>query len=101
MSPKNGMCPVHPGEILPDELKTLAWSANALSKALDVPVNRITAILNGQRGITADPALRLARYFETTPQVWLILQQTYNLPRAEIAVGQRIAECVRPRYTAA
>ena len=101
MLPENGMRPVHPGEILREELQTLDLSANALSKALDVPVNRITAILNGQRGVTADTALRLARYFGTTPQVWLNLQQTYELRRAEIAVGQRIAECVRPRHTAA
>ena len=87
MHPKNGMRPVHPGEILREELETLDLSANALSKALGVPVNRITAILNGQRGVTADTALRLARYFETTPQVWLNLQQTYDLRRAEIAVG--------------
>ena len=101
MPPKNGMRPVHPGEILCDELKTLALSANALSKALDVPVNRITAILHGQRGVTADTALRLARYFGTAPQVWLNLQQTYDLRRAQIAVGPRIAECVQPRHTAA
>ena len=101
MPPKNGMRPVHPGEILCDELKTLALSANALSKALDVPVNRITAILHGQRGVTADTALRLARYFGTTPQVWLNLQQTYDLRRAQIAVGPWIAECVQPRHTAA
>ena len=99
MPPKNGMRPVHPGEVLREELRTLDLSANALSKALDVPVNRITAILNGQRGVTADTALRLARYFGTTPQVWLNLQQTYDLRRAEIAVGERIAECVRPRNT--
>jgi addiction module HigA family antidote len=99
--PKNGMRPVHPGEILREELQAIDASANALSKALAVPVNRITAILNGQRGITADTALRLARYFGTTPQVWLNLQQTYDLRRAEIAVGPRIAECVRPRHTAA
>ena len=97
LPPKNGMRPVHPGEILREELQTLDLSANALSKALDVPVNRITAILNGQRGVTADTALRLAGYFGTTPQVWLNLQQTYDLRRAEIAVGPRIAECVRPR----
>ncbi len=101
MHPKNGMRPVHPGEVLREELETLDLSANALSKALGVPVNRITAILNGQRGITADTALRLARYFGTTPQVWLNLQQTYDLRRAEIAVGQRITECVQPRHTAA
>lgn len=101
MPSKNGMRPVHPGEILREELQTLGLSANALSKALDVPVNRITAILNGQRGVTADTALRLARYFGTTPQVWLNLQQTYELRRAEIEVGQRIAEFVQPRHTAA
>ena len=55
--PKNGMRPVHPGEILRDELEAIGLSANALSKALGVPVNRITAILNGQRGVTADTAL--------------------------------------------
>ena len=76
-------------------------AANALSKALDVPVNRVTAILNGQRGATADTALRRARYFGTTATVWRNLQQTYDLRRAEIAVGRRIAECVRPRNTAA
>ena len=101
MPPKNGMRPVHPGEILREELQTLDLSANALSKALDVPVNRITGILNGQRGVSADTALRLARYFGTTPQVWLNLQQTYDLRRAEIAVGPRISECVRPRHSAA
>ena len=99
MPPKNGMRPVHPGEILRDELQALAMSANALSKALGVPANRVTAILHGQRGITADTALRLARYFGTTPQLWLNLQQTYELRRAEIAVGRRIAGSVRPRDT--
>ena len=79
MPPKNGMRPVHPGEILRDELQALDLSASALSQALDVPVNRITAILNGQRGVTADTALRLARYFGTTPLVWLNLQQTCDL----------------------
>lgn len=95
------MRPVHPGEVLRDELQTISLSANALSKALGVPVNRITAILNGQRGITADTALRLARYFGTTPQIWLNLQQAYELRRAEIAAGRQIAERVQPRHTAA
>ena len=72
-----------------------------LDEALDVPVNRITAILHGQRGVTADTALRLARYFGTTPQVWLNLQKTYELRRAEIKAGHQIAERVRPRQTAA
>ena len=97
MSFKNGMRPVHPGEILRDELEALGLSANALSKALGVPVNRITAILNGQRGVTANTALRLARYFGTTPQFWLNLQKTWELRREEIAAGRLIAERVQPR----
>ena len=101
MNARSGMRPVHPGEILRDELETLGLSANALSKALDVPVNRITAILNGQRGVTANTALRLARYFGTTPQVWLNLQKTYELRRAEIEAGREITERVKPRLTAA
>ena len=96
MSIKNGMRPVHPGEILRDELETLGLSANALSKKLDVPVNRITAILQVTRGVTANTALRLARFFGTTPQVWLNLQKTYELRREEIAAGQEIAERVTP-----
>ena len=63
MNGRNGMRPVHPGELLRDELEALGLSAKALSKALDVPVNRITAILHGQRGVTANTALRPARYF--------------------------------------
>lgn len=63
------MNPVHPGEILREEMETLNLSANQLSKALCVPVNRVTQILNGQRGISADTALRLARYFGTSPDL--------------------------------
>lgn len=101
MDAKNGMRPVHPGEILRGELDTLGLSANALARALGVPVNRITLILHGQRGITADTALRLARYFGTTPQLWLNLQQTWELRRAEIETGSQIAARVQPRRTAA
>ena len=60
MITKSGMPPVHPGEVLREELKDIGMSANALAKAIDVPVNRVTAILNGDRGITADTALRLS-----------------------------------------
>lgn len=95
------MRPVHPGEILRDEMEVLGISANSLAKALHVPGNRITAILHGQRGVTADTALRLAHYFGTTPQVWLNLQKTYGLRRAEVDLGQRIAERVKPRSAAA
>ena len=101
MNAVKGMRPVHPGEILRDELEALSLSANALAKKLDVPVNRITAILRGQRRVTANTALRLARYFGTTPQVWLNLQKTYELRRAEIEVSSEIAERVKPRRTAA
>ena len=101
MNSKNRMKPVHPGEILRDELDALKLSANALSKALDVPVNRVTKILNGQRGVSADTALRLGRYFGTTPELWLNLQKTWELRRAEIAAGREIAKCVMPRQAAA
>ena len=100
MRTTSGMRPVHPGEILGDELEELGLSANALAKALGVPTNRITALLNGQRGVTADTALRLSRYFGTTPQLWLNLQQTFELRVAEMRSGQDIAERVRPRVHA-
>jgi len=95
------MRPVHPGEILREELDTLGMSANALAKALGVTVNRITMILNGQRGVSADTALRLARYFGTTPQLWLNLQKTWELRRTEVETGREIAERVTPRQSAA
>ena len=101
MNTRNGMRPVHPGEILREELDTLGLSASALAQALGVPVNRVTMILNGQRGVTADTALRLARYFGTTPQLWLNLQKTWELRRAEIEQGREIFERVMPRQSAA
>ena len=100
MSMINGMRPVHPGEILGEELTGLGMSANALAKALAVPTNRITAILKGQRGITADTALRLSRYFGTTPQLWINLQKTFELRTAEIESGEDIAKRVQPREAA-
>ena len=101
MGERNRMRPVHPGEILREELDALGLSANALAKALGVPVNRITMILNGQRGVSADTALRLARYFGTTPQLWMNLQKSWELRRAEIESGQEIVERVTPRLSAA
>ena len=97
MNPNNGMRPVHPGEILREELDGIRLSASALAKALGVPVNRVTMIVNGQRGVSADTALRLARYFGTTPQFWLNLQKTWELRRAELAAGREITEQVTPR----
>ena len=93
----NRMRPIHPGEILAGELEETAMSANALAKALGVPANRIGAILNARRGITADTALRLARFFGTTPEFWLNLQQSHDLKLALRAQGGRIAKTVRPR----
>ena len=98
---KYGMNSVHPGEILGEELESLKISANAFAAALDVPGNRITAILNGQRGITADTALRLSRYLSTTPEFWLNLQKTYELRVAELEVGEVIRKTVKPRQEAA
>ena len=101
MSERNRLRPVHPGEILREELDELGLSANALAKALGVPVNRITMILNGQRGVSADTALRLARYFGTTPQLWMNLQKSWELRRAEIESGHEIEKRVMPRPSAA
>lgn len=76
---KSGMNPVHPGEVLREELEDLGLSADALAKAIDVPADRVTAILSGVRGVTADTALRLGRYFDTTAEFWLNLQQAWQL----------------------
>jgi addiction module HigA family antidote len=70
---------IHPGEQLAEELHELGMSASELARKLDVPPNRITAILNGQRGLTGDTALRLAHFFGTSPQFWLNLQSLYDL----------------------
>jgi addiction module HigA family antidote len=93
--------PVHPGNILyHDTMQPLSLSINALAKALHVPVMRISEIVNGKRGITADTALRLARYFGTTPEHWLNLQLHYELRSTERTSGKRIAKDVRPRTEA-
>ena len=95
------MRPVHPGEVLRDEIDALDMSAKALAQKLDVPPNRISAILNGQRGVTADTALRLSRYLGTTPDFWLNLQKTYELRIAEMETGESIVKRVKPRPVAA
>ena len=82
--------PIHPGEHLAEELDALNMSAAALARQLDVPTNRITAILNGQRAITGDTALRLARFFGTSAQFWLNLQSLYELRLAERKAGKAI-----------
>ena len=89
---------VTPGDILlHDFLEPLGLSANALAGALHVPANRITGILAGSRGVTADTALRLARYFGTSPQFWMNLQRDCDLRRAEMKVAERIDREVQQR----
>ncbi len=92
---ENNLRPVHPGEILADELQELELTARAFAGALKVPHNRITAILNKQRGISADTALRLAAYFGTTPQFWMNLQQQYDLKIVDAEKGATIRRQVR------
>lgn len=81
---------IHPGEHLALELKELGMSAAELSRKLDVPTNRITGILNGQRAITGDTALRLAHLFGTTPEFWLNLQSLYEIRVAQKKAGKSI-----------
>lgn len=95
---KNGMRPVHPGEILREEyLAPLEMSANALARALHVTPARINDIVRERRGVTADTALRLARYFGGDAQSWLNLQSAYDLRTAEIEAGKAIQKEISPR----
>ena len=90
---KNGMRPVHPGEILLEEFmkgSDLPLNANTIAKALEVPANRITAIIKGQRGITGDTAVRLAAFFNTTAEFWMNLQKGYELRLAEQAFPEKV-----------
>jgi addiction module HigA family antidote len=87
--------PIHPGEHLAEELREIGITAAELSRQIDVPVNRITGIIHGQRGITADTALRLGHWFGTTPQFWMNLQQLYELRLAENEIGMKIAALPR------
>jgi antitoxin HigA-1 len=91
------LTPIHPGEILEEEfMRPLGLSANTLAKAIDVPVTRVSEILRGRRGVTADTALRLARFFGTTPERWLVLQATYDLRVAFREAGDSIERRVIP-----
>jgi addiction module HigA family antidote len=88
----------HPGEMLQEEfLKPLDMSINALALALRVPANRIGAIVSGKRGVTADTALRLARFFGTSPEFWMNLQALYDLTKAKVQIGKQIERDVNPR----
>jgi addiction module HigA family antidote len=92
------MKPVHPGAILKHEfLDPLGVSAYRLAKDINVPINRIAAIVGGKRAVTADTALRFARYFGTDAQSWINLQARYDLAMARRAAGKRIDREVKPR----
>lgn len=96
----NTMRPIHPGEILREEFMVpLGLSAYALAAALRVPAPRVNDIVRERRGVTPDTALRLARYFGTTPRFWLNLQVSYDLKVTQRDTGNRIAREVAPRAT--
>jgi antitoxin HigA-1 len=88
---------IHTGEILREELAEIGISANGLAKALGVPANRITSILKEQRSITADTALRLARYFGTSPKFWMNLQIAYEIKKAKLESSALVERMVQPR----
>lgn len=98
----NQMRPIHPGEILREEfLVPIEMSANALAMELHVPAPRINDVVRERRSVTPDTALRLARYFGTTPQFWLNLQTAFDLRKAEAELGTKIFAEVRPLQQAA
>ena len=88
---------IHPGEHLAEQPKELEMSAAELGRQLKVPTNRITGILNGQRAITGDSALRLAHFFGTSAEFWLNMQRDFELESAALALGQQALEAIRPR----
>jgi addiction module HigA family antidote len=94
------LAPIHPGQVLQDILNEAGLRVNALALSLRVPANRIGAIIKGQRGITADTALRLARYFGTSAQMWINLQARYDLEMAEDSLKEQIERDVLPRTAA-
>ncbi len=82
--------PIHPGEILADELEEIGVSASQLARTIEVPPNRVSQIIAGKRAITADTALRLARYFGTSADLWMNLQKAYDLDLARKSLGKAI-----------
>lgn len=100
MSQRKRLPPIHPGELLRDELAEIGVSLNELARALRVPMNRISAIVNGRRSVTADTAMRLARYFGTSAQYWLNLQSAFDLEVADSKFGSSIDREVLPRNAA-
>ena len=95
------MKPPHPGETLKEEyLVPLGMSVNALAKELGIGAARLNEIVLGRRGVSADTALRLARYFGTTPELWLNLQAFHDLRMAQRKAGRAIERTVKPRHAA-
>lgn len=93
--------PIHPGEILAEQLRELGLTVRRFATEIDVPPNRISQILRGSRAVTADTALRLGHYFGTDPRFWLNLQQSYELRLAEKAIGKAIARLPRLKSASA
>ncbi|MGM3304665.1 HigA family addiction module antitoxin [Anabaena sp. WFMT] len=91
--------PIHPGEILADELQELGMSASELARLIDVPKNRITEIINGKRSITADTALRLGQWFGTSAEFWMNLQKNYELRLAAQKIGKEIQATIDKIYS--
>lgn len=94
------LAPIHPGQVLQEILAEAGITMNALALSLRVPANRIGAIIKGRRGITVDTALRLARYFGTSAQMWINLQARYDLEMAKDSMKEQIEREVLPRTAA-
>lgn len=92
--------PVHPGEILKETIEDFDLSMNRLAQAICVPANRVSAIVAGKRGLTGETALRLARYFGTTPDYWINMQAHYDLETARDRWESQVAAEVQPRHAA-
>jgi len=92
---------IHPGEHIAVELEELDMSASQLARTLNIPRNRLTEIIRGRRGISADTALRLAQWMGTTPEFWMNLQRNYELRLAEQRSGEEIRQTIKPLDSAA
>ena len=97
MNAEDRIAPIHPGEHLTDFLEELGITQYRLAKDIQVSAGRIHEIIQGKRGISADTALRLARYFDTSPDYWMNLQSHYDLEMAEQSVGARIRQVIQPQ----
>jgi antitoxin HigA-1 len=96
MKTKSRIKPVHPGDFLREELTERGISMNQVARDIRIPMSRVSLIVNGKRGITADTALRLAVYFGTSPELWLNLQKTYDLAVARMSSADKIEREVIP-----